>query len=82
MPIIARLSSVSIKMYFNYSEHNPPHIHAFYGEYIIAISIIDLKILEGRMPRTILRRIVNWVKENNDKLIEMWNSKDIHFINN
>ena len=32
MPVIARFYGMVIKMYFRQSEHNPPHIHAIYGE--------------------------------------------------
>lgn len=28
MPILSRFYGISIKMYFQQSEHNPPHIHA------------------------------------------------------
>lgn len=39
MPVISRFYGVVIKMYFRQSEHNPPHIHALYGECIGAIDI-------------------------------------------
>lgn len=39
MPVITRFYGVIIKMYFGKSEHNPPHVHATYGEYIGAIEI-------------------------------------------
>ena len=45
MPEISRFYGIVIKMYFQKSEHNPPHIHAFYQDYIVAISINDLTIL-------------------------------------
>jgi hypothetical protein len=37
-------------MYFQQREHNPPHIHAIYGEYITAISINDFNVIEGDLP--------------------------------
>ena len=33
MPVISRFNSIVIKMYFRKKEHNPPHVHALYGEY-------------------------------------------------
>ena len=33
MPVITRLNGIVIKMYFRKKEHNPPHVHALYGEY-------------------------------------------------
>lgn len=32
MPVIAKFYGIIIKMYFQQSEHNPPHFHAVYGE--------------------------------------------------
>ena len=32
MPIISRFYGITIKMYIQPSKHNPPHIHAVYGE--------------------------------------------------
>lgn len=39
MPILSNFYGIIIKMYFRESEHNPPHIHAIYGEYIGIINI-------------------------------------------
>lgn len=43
MPIISKFYGITIKMYFMQNEHNPPHIHDFYGEYV---SVIDVNTLE------------------------------------
>ena len=32
MPVICRFNGIVIKMYLRQKEHNPPHIHAIYGE--------------------------------------------------
>ena len=34
MPIIAKFYGLIIKMYFQQAEHNPPHFHVVYGEYM------------------------------------------------
>ena len=39
MPVLARFYGIIIRMYFLQSEHNPPHIHAIYGEDMAAIDI-------------------------------------------
>ena len=33
MPMITMFYGIIIKMFFSMREHNPPHIHAIYGEY-------------------------------------------------
>jgi len=31
MPVISRFYGLVIKIYFQQSEHNPPHFHVMYG---------------------------------------------------
>ena len=45
MPIIARFNGVVIRMYFQQAEHNPPHVHVFYGSYVAAVEIKTASIL-------------------------------------
>ncbi|MCX6154611.1 MAG: DUF4160 domain-containing protein [Candidatus Kapabacteria bacterium] len=33
----------------NYSDYNPPHFHAEYGEYQVIVYLEDL-IIEGKIP--------------------------------
>jgi len=35
-------------------EHNPPHVHALYGEYMSAVDIETLEVLEGDLPNKAL----------------------------
>ncbi len=39
MPVLSRFYGIIIRMYFQQAEHNPPHIHAIYGEDMAAIEI-------------------------------------------
>lgn len=32
MPVISRFYGITIKMYFQNKEHNPPHLHAIYQD--------------------------------------------------
>lgn len=43
MPVLSRFYGIIIRMYFQQSDHNPPHIHAIYGEHV-ARSILELEI--------------------------------------
>lgn len=45
VPELCRFYGIVIRMFFN--EHNPPHFHAQYGEYIAQIKIDDAEIIEG-----------------------------------
>ena len=64
-----------MKMYFQQSEHNPPHIHAIYGEHIAAIDIKTGRIIEGNLPNRALSLVQEWVKENKAELLDIWNTQ-------
>ena len=59
MPILSSFYGISIKMYFQQSEHNPPHIHAIYGEYVSAIDIVTGEIIEGDLPKRALTKVLS-----------------------
>ena len=46
MPVLSRFYGIIIRMYFQQSEHNQPHIHAIYGENVAAIDFQEKKIIE------------------------------------
>lgn len=75
MPVISRFYGVVIKMYFQQTEHNPPHIHAIYGEYIGAIDIQTGKMLEGDLPKRALKMVQEWTEKNKDELLTIWNTQ-------
>lgn len=72
MPIISRFYGITIKMYFQQCEHNPPHIHAVYGEYIGAIEIKTGKMLEGDLPKKALILVQEWLQNNKFDLLAIW----------
>ena len=47
MPVISRFYGIVIKMYLRQKEHNPPHIHAIYGENIGMFSLATAEMFEG-----------------------------------
>ena len=51
MPEVSRFFGIVIAMYFK--EHAPPHFHAKYGEQRAAFSVLDLRIIEGSLPRRV-----------------------------
>ena len=55
----------------NFSDHNPPHFHAWYGDYKVTISIKD-GIVKGEMPGRALRLILEWLDLHRDELMENW----------
>ena len=76
MPVITRFYGVVIKMYFRQSEHNPPHIHAIYGEYIGAVDIRTGVMLEGDLPKRALKMVQEWIKQYENELMKIWETQE------
>lgn len=76
MPILSNFYGIIIKMYFQQSEHNPPHIHAMYGEYIGAIDIQTGKLLEGDLPSRALHLVQDWLQIHKNELLDIWNTQN------
>lgn len=70
MPEISRFYGIMICI--NYNEHNPPHFHAYYGEYEASFKIGDLSILRGELPRKQRAMVLAWGMMYRDELIENW----------
>ena len=80
MPILSNFYGITIKMYFQQSEHNPPHIHATYGEYIGVIDINSGKLLDGNLPTRALQLIQEWTNNYKNELLDIWNSQQFRKI--
>ena len=80
MPVLSRFYGIVIRMYFQQSEHNPPHVHAIYGENVAAIDIKTGEILEGDLPPKALSMVREWVNINKDDLLEMWKTQEFRAI--
>jgi len=77
MPVISRFYGIAIKMYFLASEHNPPHIHAVYGEYIGVIDLNTLEMIQGDLPSKALTLVKEWAKLHQKELLTMWETQNI-----
>lgn len=75
MPVISRFYGIVIKMYLRQKEHNPPHIHAIYGEYIGMFSLQDGEMFEGDMPIKGQQLVKEFVLHYKDRLLEMWQTQ-------
>ena len=76
MPVLSRFYGIVIRMYFLQKEHNPPHIHAIYGDDVAAITISDGTVLEGALPNKALAMVREWIAINKDELITIWETQD------
>ena len=76
MPVLSRFYGITIRMYFQQSEHNPPHIHAIYGDDMAAVDIQTEEVMEGYLPPKELSLVNEWIEMNRDKLLKMWNTQN------
>jgi hypothetical protein len=70
MPEISRFFGIIIAMFFD--EHNPPHFHARYGKFGVAIEVRTLKVLEGRIPPRALGLVIEWASQHQEELLQNW----------
>jgi hypothetical protein len=70
MPTISRFYGVVIRMFHN--EHAPPHFHAEYAGAVAAISIEELEVIAGVLPRRALVLVLDWAALHQQELMENW----------
>jgi hypothetical protein len=77
MPEICRFYGIIIKMFFKPKEHEPSHVYALYGEHIGISDLRTMEMTEGDLPVKAQQLVKEWLKENQEKLIEMWNTQKL-----
>ena len=70
MPEISRFLGIIITMYYN--DHAPPHFHARYSGYDVAIAIDTGEVLDGSFPPRALGLVQEWRARNRVELAEDW----------
>ena len=76
MPVLSRFYGIIIRMYFLQKEHNPPHIHAIYGDDMAAITISDGKVFEGALPGKALELVREWISIHREELVAIWETQE------
>ncbi|MBQ4444282.1 MAG: DUF4160 domain-containing protein [Clostridia bacterium] len=76
MPVLSRFYGIIIRMYFQQAEHNPPHIHALYGDNMAAIDIQTGEILEGNLPPKALSMVREWTNAQKHELLRIWETQE------
>ena len=80
MPVISRFQGIVIKMYLREKEHNPPHIHAIYGECVGMFSLESGEMFEGDVPikgQTYVKEFIEFYRE---KLLKMWETQEFEVL--
>ncbi len=53
-------------------EHNPPHFHAFYGEYVASFSIETGQMIQGEFPSKKAALVTAWAIIHQKELLKNW----------
>jgi hypothetical protein len=70
LPRLSYFHGIAIYMY--YSDENPPHFHARYGEHEARIAIATGTVLHGSLPPGSLRLVRTWVELHRADLVVCW----------
>jgi len=76
MPEVTRFFGVVVKIFFR-GEHNPPHIHAVYGEYNGLFEIATMEMFEGDLSNRVQKLVKEWGEPYKDDLMRMWETKQL-----
>ena len=55
-------------------EHNPPHIHALYGDTSAAFKIENGELMKGEFPKRGKKLVKEFINHYKVELLEMWES--------
>lgn len=76
MPTICQFYGIMILMHLTRKEHNPPHIHAYYGDYEATFLIENGAILFGEFPKSGSVLVRKFIKKYQKELMEMWEKEE------
>ena len=73
MPELCRFHGIIISMLFkDTKQHNKPHVHASYGEYLASVGI-DGELLGGDLPGKQFKLLQAWLVLHEEELYAAWN---------
>ena len=80
MPVISRFYGIVIKMYLRQKKHNPPNIHAIYGEYVGMFFWADGEMFEGDIPSKGQQLVKEFIEFYRDRLMKMWETQQFEVL--
>lgn len=73
MPTISVFYGIIILMHIK--DHNPPHIHAIYGEKEATFLIENGKKYTGNLPNRAIKMVQEFIRINKEELLKMWTNR-------
>lgn len=73
MPCISMFYGILVYMYwYDDKEHKMPHIHVKYQDYTATFNLIDMVLLDGKLPPKKQKMIEVWMDLHRDELLADW----------
>lgn len=69
MPLLSTFYGIIIKMFFD--DHNPPHVHAEYAEFVAQFDF-EANLIKGEMPTKQRKLIEAWILLHQDEIKADW----------
>lgn len=71
--LVIKLDDLKVKMYQE-TGHQLPHVHIDYGKchHVASYSIKDGARIEGELARKYDRVVCEWIRDNKDMLLKLW----------
>jgi len=76
VPVISAFYGITIKVF--QGDHNPPHIHVYYGEFRALIDISTGRIIAGELPPRSHKLVKEWLKLRREDVLKAWDIAE-HF---
>jgi len=76
MPTISEFYGIKISINFIGSEHNPPHVHIYYGSTKGSVDIKNQKMIVGNLSKQTLTIVKPWIKKHERELLTIWNTQE------
>jgi hypothetical protein len=70
MPTISTFFGVTVQMYW--TDHAPPHVHAFYAGFEALFAIETGANIGGRLPPKVEKLVRDWVLAHGAELMDNW----------
>jgi hypothetical protein len=70
MPRIGEWLGIAFYVYAD--DHNPPHVHAIYGDQVALLEIATGRVYAGSLPGAKLRHAKAWLAENQAAALAAW----------
>lgn len=75
MPVLSRFYGIVVFM--NYRDHDPPHVHARYGDHEVIVELAS-GVIMGSFPRRALRLLTEWTELHQTELEANWERARAH----